>query len=76
MDILNISNSTLNSFKNVDPVANFQTMILERDTGAYFLLTTCKANFFEYVEYDISVKDVTQVNKVRDIGAFIQKFKI
>ena len=34
VDILNLIKSTLDACKDMDPVANFQTMVLKWDTGA------------------------------------------
>ena len=50
-------------------------MILAWDTGASFGLTPFKADFVDYMECYITVKDVTKVNKVIGIGTTTHKFK-
>ena len=59
----------------MDPVATFQTMILEWDTGASFGLTPFKSNFVDNVECDISIEGLTKVNKVIGIVTTMQKSK-
>ena len=61
VDRLNLFKSTLYACKDVNPVGNFQTMMLEWNTGASFGLTEFKDNFVDYVECDIPVKDVNKV---------------
>ena len=52
----------------------FQTMMLVWDTSDSFGLTPFKSDFVSHVECEISVKDVTRVNKIIGIGATTQKF--
>ena len=72
---LDILKSTLDACNNVNLVATFQTMIMAWRNGASFGLTPFKAEFFDYMECDIPVKDVTKVKKVIGIGTTIHKFK-
>ena len=51
-------------------------MLLAWDTGDYFVLMPFKADFIDYLECVIPVKDVTNFNKVIGIGIKIHKFKI
>ena len=44
------------------------------DSGAYFGLTPFHANFIEYVECDIGVKDISEPNKVIGFGTTLHKF--
>ena len=74
-DSLNISRLTLNSCKDVDPVATFHTMVVSWDTGASFVLSPFKNDFVDYVECDIPVKYVTKSNKVVVILTTIHRFK-
>ena len=76
MDRLNIFNSTLDACKDVNPVSTFQTRILVWNNSASILLTPFKAEFVDYMEFYIPVKDLTTVNKVKVIGTTIHKFKI
>ena len=48
---LNILKPTLDAYKDVGPVGIFQTMVLQRDTGALFGLILFKAGFVDYTEY-------------------------
>ena len=50
MDNLNIFKSILDTSKDMDTVATFQTMILAWDTGALFLLAMLNGNFVDYTE--------------------------
>ena len=50
-------------------------MILAWDTGASFGLTPFKADFVDYMECEITVKDVTKVNKIIGVETPIHKFK-
>ena len=50
-------------------------MILIWDTGASFGLTLFRSDFIEYVEADISVKDITKINHMIGIGTTLHKFK-
>ena len=49
-------------------------MMLECDTGASFVLTPFKSDFFDGLECDIPIKDITKFNKVIGIGTTIHKF--
>ena len=44
------------------------------DTLASFGLTPFHADFIDYVECDIDVKDITKLNKVIGFGTALQKF--
>ena len=50
-------------------------MILIWDKGESFGLTPFRSDFIDYVEADISVKDVTKINHVIGIGTTLHKFK-
>ena len=43
--------------------------------GASFGLTPFRSDFIDYVEAEITVKDVTKINRVIGIGTTIQKFQ-
>ena len=54
---------------------SFENTPLVRDTGASLGLTPYRTNFFDYVEVNILVKDVTKMNYVVGIGTVIYKFQ-
>ena len=49
-------------------------LILIWDTGASYGLTLFRSDFFDYVKFDISVKDVTKINRAIGIGTTLHKF--
>jgi hypothetical protein len=53
---------------------NPRSLILIWDTGASYGLTPFCSNFIDYVQCDIPVRDVTNVNKVVGIGTTLHKF--
>ena len=65
-----LNNRSCNDSKKIDP----KNLILNWDTGASFGLTPFRSDFINYVEAEISVKDVTKVNKVIGIGTTLHKF--
>ena len=64
-------NRTLNASTNIYS----KSLILIWDTGASFGLTPFRSDFIDYVEADKSVKAVTKINCVIEIGTTLQKFK-
>ena len=65
-----LENRSCNAFETNNP----KSLVLIWDTGASFGLTPFRSYFIEYVEADISEKDVTKINKVIGIGTTLQKF--
>ena len=63
-------NRTFNASTRIDP----KSLILIWDTGASFGLTPFRSEFIDYVEADISVKDITKINRVIVIGTTLHKF--
>jgi hypothetical protein len=51
-----------------------RSLILIWDTGASYGLTPFCSDFFDYVECDIPVWNVTKVNKIIGIGTTLHKF--
>ena len=45
------------------------------DTGASFELATFRSDFIDYVEADIPVKDVKNINRVIGIGTMLHRFQ-
>ena len=66
-----LKNRACNASKKIDP----KNLILIWDTGASFGLTPFRSDFIDYVQAEISVKDVTKVNKVIGIGTTLHKFR-
>ena len=64
-------NRTFNASTRIDP----DILILIWDTGESSGLTPFRSDFIDYVEADISVKDVTKINRVIGIGTKIHRFK-
>ena len=62
---------TYNTFDNKNP----KDQILIWDTGASFGLTIFRSDFIDYIEADITVKDVTKTNWVIGIGTTFTNFK-
>jgi hypothetical protein len=75
VDRFNLMKATLDACRDTATCRAFLTMLLSWDTGASFGLTPFKADFIDYVECDIPVKDVTKVNKVIGMGTTLHKFK-
>ena len=67
-----LENRSCNAFETKNP----KSLILIWDTGASFGITPFRSDFIDYVEADIAVKDVTNINKVIGIGTTLHKFKI
>ena len=65
-----LKNRACNSSKKIDP----KNLIMIWDTGASFGITLFMSDFIDYVEAEISVKDVTKFNKVIGIGTTLHKF--
>jgi hypothetical protein len=55
--------------------SSFESTPLVWDSGASLGLTTYKADFFDYVEVNIPVRDVTKTNYVVGIGTVMYKFQ-
>jgi hypothetical protein len=55
--------------------SSFESTPLVWDTGASLGLTPFRADFFDYVEVSIPVKDITKTNYVIGIGTVIYKFQ-
>ena len=53
---------------------SFKTAQLVWDSRASFRLTTFCADFIDYVEYDIDVKDISKLNKVVGFGTTLHTF--
>ena len=66
-----LENRSCNAFETKNP----KSLILIWDNGASFGLTPFRSDFIDYVETDITVKDVTKINKVIGIGTMLHKFK-
>jgi hypothetical protein len=56
--------------------ATFWNCQLVWDTGASFRLTPFRADFVDYVECQISVKDISKTNMVIGIGTTLHKFMV
>ncbi len=56
--------------------ATFKDCPLVWDTGASFGLTPFRGDFLDYVECNITVKDIARTNTVIGIGTTLHKFKI
>ena len=52
----------------IDVLKSFETTQLVWDSGASFELTPYHADFIDYVECDIDVKDISKLNKVIGFG--------
>ena len=63
---------TYNTFDNKNP----KDQILIWDTGASFGLTIFRSDFIDYIEADITVKDVTKTNWVIGIGTTFTNLKM
>ena len=64
-------NRTFNASTRIDP----NSLILVWDTGASLGLTPFRSDFIDYLDADIAIKDVTNINHVIGIGTTIHTFK-
>jgi hypothetical protein len=53
---------------------SFKSTPLVYDTGASYGLTPFRADFIDYQECDIAVKDISKMNRVKGIGTVMYKF--
>ena len=75
LDILSdrsLDNRTYNACDNKNP----KDLVLIWDTGASFGLTIFRSDFIDYIEADITVKDVTKTNWVIGIGTTFTNLKM
>ena len=75
LDILSdrsLDNRTYNARENKNP----KDLVLIWDTGASFGLTIFRSDFIDYIEADITVKDVTKTNWVIGIGTTFTNLKM
>jgi hypothetical protein len=72
---LNVFHFSLENNKHCNHGGLFESTPLVWDTGASLCLTPYRANFFDHVEVNIPVKDVTKMKYVVGIGTVIYKFQ-